>query len=60
MDVYENVFGPDAANAFTKAIRAHHAGIEVTANSSSGASVTCQSLSDAMPEPRWLTVPSRR
>jgi hypothetical protein len=29
MDVYETVFGPDAASAFIKAIRAWHAGIKV-------------------------------
>lgn len=31
MDVYETVFGPDAARAFLKAIRAWHAGIKVEA-----------------------------
>jgi hypothetical protein len=31
MDTYESAFGPDAADAFAKAIRAWHAGIEVTA-----------------------------
>jgi hypothetical protein len=30
MDVYANAFGDEAADAFTKAIRAWHAGIEVT------------------------------
>ena len=31
MDTYESAFGPDAADAFDKAIRARHAGIQVVA-----------------------------
>jgi hypothetical protein len=34
MDVYEEVFGPEARDAFAKAIRARHAGIEVVAEES--------------------------
>ncbi len=33
MGIYEEAFGPDAADAFAKAIRAWHAGIEVTTDS---------------------------
>lgn len=35
MDVYEEVFGPEATDAFRKAICAWHAGIEVAADSAS-------------------------
>jgi hypothetical protein len=49
MDVYANVFGDDAADAFTKAIRAWHAGIEVTTNKPPAPEKQTERRGDATP-----------
>ena len=47
MDTYESAFGDDAANAFAKAIRARHAGVEVIAESRPAAEQMTQVATDS-------------
>jgi hypothetical protein len=42
MDTYQEAFGPEAADAFSKALRARHAGIPVVADGSSPPAVTIE------------------
>lgn len=50
MDVYEEAFGYEARNAFAKAIRAWHAGIDVVAESSAGTAATPTKARPSQPD----------
>ena len=50
LDTYETAFGAEAANAFGKAIRARHAGIEVIGQSTATAPVNTSAAVEATPD----------